>query len=69
MFNLQSQLYHLHDGVRVPMIEQRPHHSPADHDVERAIARGARVFKCDTCEEQVLVVPPGADPVSEETLP
>jgi hypothetical protein len=68
MINLQSQLYHLHGGDLVPMSE-RDHHDPADHDIERALARGARVFRCDRCEEEILLVPPGDEIPPEETLP
>ena len=32
-------------------------HTPASHDPERAWLRGARIFKCTSCEEQVAIAP------------
>ena len=38
------------------------HHDSADHDPERSWIRGARIFKCDTCSDEVIVVPPDEEP-------
>ena len=32
--------------------------SAADLDVERAILRGGRIFRCDRCSEEIAVVGP-----------
>jgi hypothetical protein len=61
MLNLQNlQLLHRHgDGSAVPMTE----HTAEAHDPERALLRGqlrgARIFRCEECSDEVLVVPPG----------
>jgi hypothetical protein len=52
------KLMHVHDGERYPMTE-RQDHDPADHDPERGWARGARIFSCSHCDEEILVEPPG----------
>jgi hypothetical protein len=63
MINFQAlRLMHRHgDGDYVPMHESREHGS-ADHDPERSWIRGARIFKCDSCSDEVLVVPPDEEP-------
>ena len=55
MFDYQTiKLLHRHgDDEWVPM--EGLEHSSAAHDPERAWLRGARIFKCTTCEEQVAV--------------
>lgn len=50
------QLQHIHDGERVAM-RREEHHSSSDHDLERALARGAQLWRCDRCADEVLVVP------------
>jgi hypothetical protein len=56
VFDPNVQLAHLHGGELVPM-SRREHHDPADHDLERALARGARIFRCDRCADEVVMVP------------
>ena len=62
MLNLQNlQLLHRHgDGGLAPMTE----HGVDTHDPERALLRGelrgARIFRCEECADEVLVVPPGS---------
>ncbi len=56
MFDIRVQLAHLHGGELVPMT-RREHHDPADHDIERALAKGARLYRCDTCADEVVVLP------------
>ena len=37
--------------------EMRPaHHAPADHDIERELVKGARLFQCTTCDTEFSVV-------------
>jgi hypothetical protein len=52
------RLMHRHGDEYVPMIE----HGAVDHDPERAWLRGARIFRCKTCEEEVILVPPTDEP-------
>jgi hypothetical protein len=61
MLNFQAmQLMHRHtDGRTVPMIEVG-HRSPADQDEERDWLRGARIFRCPECNEEVVVGAPEA---------
>lgn len=63
MINFQAlRLMHRHgDGDYTPMSETREHDS-ADHDPERGWIRGARIFRCDTCSDEVLVIPPDDEP-------
>ena len=59
MLNFQAmRLLHRHDeNDYIPMAE----HGVDAHDPERELLRGelrgARVFRCTTCPEEVLVVP------------
>ena len=65
MFDYQTvKLLHNHGNEDwVPMSEGLDHDSAA-HDPERAWLRGARIFKCDTCEEEIAIVP-AAEPRTE----
>ena len=56
--DVSFRLLHRHGDDYVPMVE----HTAADHDPERGWLRGARIFKCKTCEEEVVLVPPTAEP-------
>jgi hypothetical protein len=61
------KLMHVHGAEHVPM-EERSHHDPADHDPERSWREGARIFRCSTCDEEVVVLPPDNDaPGLEQT--
>jgi hypothetical protein len=52
----EYRLEHRHeDGAWVPMTEERSHHDPADHDVERSWVNG-RIFKCTACEKIARVL-------------
>ena len=61
MLNLQNfQLLHRHgDDDAVLMSE----HTAESHDSERSLLRGqlrgARIFRCEQCADEVLVVPAG----------
>jgi hypothetical protein len=66
MFDYQTlKLLHVHGGEDVPMVE-RSHHDPADHDPERSWGEGARIFRCATCDEEVVVLPPDRDEAGAE---
>ena len=59
MMNFPSmQLLHRHsDGSASQMAE----HGPDDHDSERmmlkGIRRGAKIYRCETCADEVIVQP------------
>lgn len=64
MINFQAlRLMHRHGGENdySTMSEARDHDS-ADHDPERGWIRGARIFRCDSCTDEVLVIPPDEEP-------
>jgi hypothetical protein len=42
------------------MVEDRSHHSPADHDPERGWRDGLR-FRCTSCNESVTIRPEEPD--------
>jgi len=49
------RLQHSHgDGSWAEMVEDRNHHSPADHDPERSWGTG-RLFRCVGCDESVTI--------------
>ncbi len=50
------KILHPHGHGWVEMHQE--HHDPAQHDPEREWAKGARTFKCDTCEERIVIIPP-----------
>ena len=59
-YEIAYRIEHRHrDGSWGEMIEDRAHHAPADHDPERGWARGARIFRCTSCEDDVTLLPPG----------
>ncbi len=64
MFNLEVQLRHLHGGTSEPMV-RRDHHDAADHDLERALARGGQIWRCERCQDEVVVVPSSGEATAE----
>lgn len=65
MFEMQGgfRVMHWHGGNDwVPMNEGD--HDVASHDPERSWLKGARIFKCSSCEEQIAIAPgsPMEDP-------
>ena len=55
------RLQHSHrDGSWGDMVEDRSHHSPADHDPERGWRDGLR-FRCTSCNESVTIRPEEPD--------
>ena len=60
MFDYQNfKLLHRHGPDWVELLP-REAHDPAALDPERTWGRGAKLFKCTKCEEEVAIVP--ADP-------
>jgi hypothetical protein len=48
------KVMHWHGGDDwVPMTERE--HAVASHDPERAWIKGARIFRCSSCEEQIAI--------------
>jgi hypothetical protein len=37
---------------------QPAHHAPADHDIERQLLKGGRLYRCPSCEAEFRVVGP-----------
>ncbi len=53
------KIVHSHGDSWAEMREEHhEHHDSAEHDPEREWGRGAKLFKCVSCEERVVVVPP-----------
>jgi hypothetical protein len=53
----QLEMLHRHGNEWAPL-EQVEHMSPDDHDIERRLLRGDKLFKCSECDLEILVVPP-----------
>ena len=54
------RLLHRHGNDYEQMVERD--HGAADHDPERSWLRGARIFKCRTCAEEIVAVPAADEP-------
>ncbi len=50
------RILHPHGNEWVEM--RREHHDPSEHDIERQLGKGARIYKCPTCDERSVVIPP-----------
>jgi len=63
MLNLQNfQLLHRHgDDDAVPMTEHTADSLDPERDLLRGQLRGARIFRCQACSDEVLVVPQGGN--------
>ena len=67
MLQLQGMtLMHHHGGNNWIEMVEGGGHDVASHDPERSWLRGARIFKCSSCEEQVAVVPKSAEAAMDE---
>lgn len=55
---ISFRMLHRHGDEYVPMVE----HTAVDHDQERGWLRGARIFRCSSCEEEIVLVPPTEEP-------
>jgi hypothetical protein len=56
----QLELLHRHGNDWAPL---RPteHSTPDDHDLERRLLRGEKLFRCGECDLEILVVPPDTE--------
>ena len=53
--DLNIRFQHRHTDGTLGTFEPEPsHHSPTDHDPERAWASGT-IYKCTTCDEEIIV--------------
>ena len=58
MFNFdQMALLHRHEGEWREMREVK-HASSEDDNLERRLLRGERMFRCETCDLEIMAVPP-----------
>jgi hypothetical protein len=51
------KIIHRHGSDNWAEFRPREHHDAADHDPERDWGRGAQIFRCESCEEEIAVVP------------
>jgi hypothetical protein len=52
------ELLHRHGDGWAPL---RPvEHTPDDHDMERRLLRGEKLFRCEECDLDIVIVPPDA---------
>jgi hypothetical protein len=62
------RVMHWHGGDSwVPMSETE--HDVASHDPERAWLRGARIFRCSSCEEQIAIAPEDPSKIADPDHP
>lgn len=54
------EILHRHGNDWTPLREAE-HSTPDDHDVERRLLRGEKLFRCVECDLEILVVPPDGD--------
>jgi hypothetical protein len=56
MLSFQAMtLLHRHGDDWAPMEEVR--HTSVDHDPERRLLRGEKVYRCTTCDDEIRIVP------------
>ncbi len=59
MFESQGSLrvMHWHGGNDWVAMSEGSGHDVASHDPERAWLKGARIFRCSQCEEEIAIAP------------
>ena len=59
MFDYQTvKLLHRHGNEDWAPYTEGSEHTPASHDMERSwLKQGARIFRCTTCADEVMVLP------------
>jgi hypothetical protein len=63
MFDYQTvKLLHRHGNDDYAPYAESSEHTSAAHDPERAWLKGARLFRCTRCEDEVLVTSNGEPP-------
>lgn len=59
MLNFQAaRLMHRHDDEWVEMSPVAAPHSPEPLDPERRLLHGAKVYRCDSCDDEIQVAVP-----------
>ena len=59
MFDYQTvRLLHHHGNQDWVAMSPATDHDPAFHDPERAWLEGATIYKCNECDEKVIIAPP-----------
>ena len=61
--DVSFRLMHRHGDDYVPMVD----HGAPEHDPERSWLRGARIFRCKTCSEEIVMVPASSEPGDSST--
>jgi hypothetical protein len=62
------EVLHRHDdGTAAPMTEHNLEEHDPERDMLRGIRRGARLFRCDACSDEVIVQP-AQDPNDEGSV-
>lgn len=56
----QLTLLHRHGDDWRPLESVGGDHSIEDHDLERRLLRGEKLYRCTECELEILAVPPDA---------
>lgn len=57
------KLMHRHGNADWAPYSEGSDHTPASHDMERSwLKRGARIFKCTECADEIMVLPETAPP-------
>ena len=68
MYDFQTvKLLHRHGGDEwAPMLEGSEH-GPVAHDPERSWLRGARIFRCSRCDDEIMIKDPASEtPVDDQ---
>jgi hypothetical protein len=66
VFDYQTiKLLHRHGNDDYAPMTEASEHNSASHDPERSWLRSARIFRCDRCDDEVVITP-AAEPKGEE---
>lgn len=58
MLDFQAiRLLHRHGNGEYASMREVPEHTAASHDPERAWMRGSRLYSCESCSSEVVVMP------------
>lgn len=69
MFEMQGgglRVMHWHGGKDWVAMSEGSEHDAASHDPERGWLKGARIFRCTQCEEQIAIAPETRDQVDAD---
>jgi hypothetical protein len=58
MLNFQAiRLLHRHGNGEYAAMREMPEHTAESHDPERTWMRGSRLYSCEGCTDEVVVLP------------